>query len=127
MLARQLGQFPEVTPDRIADSPDGLILEPEDRAPEVVEATSGRSLFILGPPGNGKTSLGRMLHEARGIRVEQRRRGWTLSVPRIRPGRGGHEGLLDPGLVALGQRPDRAAVVGLRDVADQERPGLAIG
>ena len=38
-------------------------------APEAVQLaglaiSSGRSLFVFGPPGNGKTSLGRMLHAA---------------------------------------------------------------
>ena len=35
-----------------------------DEAVEVASlaASSGRSLFLFGPPGNGKTSLGRMLH-----------------------------------------------------------------
>ena len=42
-----------------------MTLRPEALALAGLAASSGRSLFIFGPPGNGKTSVGRLLHEAR--------------------------------------------------------------
>src|SRR4029077_4286835 len=63
-LVRQVQQFPAVTPERVAACFEALILEPGDLALAGLAASSGRSLFIFGPPGNGKTTLGRLLHEA---------------------------------------------------------------
>jgi hypothetical protein len=40
------------------------VLTDEDALLAGLAASSGRSLFVFGPPGNGKTSLGRMLHSA---------------------------------------------------------------
>jgi hypothetical protein len=65
MLEWQVRRLPEVTPDRVASSLSGLVLEPEERELAGLAASSGRSLFVFGPPGNGKTTLGRSLHEAR--------------------------------------------------------------
>ena len=65
LLVRQTEQFSEVTPEGVAACLEGLILEPEDLALAGLAASSGRSLFIFGPAGNGKTTLGRLLHGAR--------------------------------------------------------------
>jgi predicted ATPase with chaperone activity len=39
-----------------------LVLSDEAIQVSALAASSGRSLFLFGPPGNGKTSLGRLLH-----------------------------------------------------------------
>jgi hypothetical protein len=65
MLVWQTEQFSEVTPESVTACLEGLILKPEDLALAGLAASSGRSLFIFGPPGNGKTTLGRLLHEVR--------------------------------------------------------------
>jgi hypothetical protein len=65
MLTWQNELFAEVTPERVIQCLEGLILRREDKALAGLAASSGRSLFIFGPPGNGKTTLGRLLHETR--------------------------------------------------------------
>ena len=65
MIVRQTEQFSEATPEGVAACLDDLILKPEDLTLAGLAASSGRSLFIFGPPGNGKTTLGRLLHEVR--------------------------------------------------------------
>ena len=65
MLDRQAEGFSEVTPDRVAKCLESLVLREGDRELAGLAASSGRSLFIYGPPGNGKTSLGRFLHDVR--------------------------------------------------------------
>jgi predicted ATPase with chaperone activity len=65
MITRQVESFPAVTPEHVTACLDGLILHPNDRALAGLAASSGRSLFIFGPAGNGKTTLGRLLHTAR--------------------------------------------------------------
>src|SRR5260370_26408598 len=42
-----------------------IVLDPADRALAGLAASSGRSLFVFGPSGNGKTTLGRLLHDTR--------------------------------------------------------------
>jgi hypothetical protein len=65
VLEWQVRRLPEATADRITASLSGLVLKPEDRELAGLAASSGRSLFVFGPPGNGKTTLGRSLHDAR--------------------------------------------------------------
>jgi hypothetical protein len=65
MLERQSERFTEVTPNSVAECLDGLVLTPGDRELAGLAASSGRSLFIFGPPGNGKTTLGRLIHQVR--------------------------------------------------------------
>jgi hypothetical protein len=63
-LAWQLRQVPDATPERVAAALSGLVLPAEAARLAGLAVSSGRSLFLFGPPGNGKSSLGRALHEA---------------------------------------------------------------
>jgi MoxR-like ATPase len=64
MMEWQLAQFPQVTHQEVADALSGLVLRDDDTLLAGLAALSNRSLFLSGPPGNGKSSLGRMLHGA---------------------------------------------------------------
>jgi predicted ATPase with chaperone activity len=60
----QLARSPEVQPEHVADALSPLVLRPEDAQLAGLAVSSGRSLFISGPPGNGKSSVGRLIHSA---------------------------------------------------------------
>jgi predicted ATPase with chaperone activity len=64
MLEWQLARFPEPNLDEVRTALTDLVLP--DNAIELagLAASSGRSLFLFGPAGNGKTTLGRLLHQA---------------------------------------------------------------
>ncbi len=64
MLEQELPRLPETTGADVTASISNLVLP--EHAAEIagLAASSGRSLFLYGPPGNGKTSMGKMLHEA---------------------------------------------------------------
>jgi hypothetical protein len=64
MIEWQLVQAPEVTPEHVAASLAELVLPEEDALLAGLAASSGRSLFVFGPPGNGKTTLGHLIHRA---------------------------------------------------------------
>jgi len=64
MTERQMSQLPEVTPAHVAAAVSGLVLPEQTVELAGLAVCSGRSLFLFGPPGNGKTTLGRMLHQA---------------------------------------------------------------
>jgi predicted ATPase with chaperone activity len=64
MLEWQMDQIPIVTPEGVDEALTELILPREAVALAGLALSSGRSLFVFGPPGNGKTSLGRLLHNA---------------------------------------------------------------
>jgi hypothetical protein len=64
MLEYQLAQAPEITSEDVAAALSSLVLDDEDALLAGLAVSSGRSLFIFGPPGNGKSSLGQMLHSA---------------------------------------------------------------
>ena len=64
MLEWQLAHAPEVTPKDVADALAELVLRKDDALLAGLAAVSSRSLFVYGPPGNGKTSLGRLLNDA---------------------------------------------------------------
>jgi hypothetical protein len=64
MLKRQGEGRPPVSPEDVRQALDELVLLPEVLEVASLAAASGRSLFLLGPAGNGKTTLGRLLHKA---------------------------------------------------------------
>jgi predicted ATPase with chaperone activity len=64
MLRWQFANSPPVTPEHVTAALSGLVLPAKTAQLAGLAASSGRSLFIFGPPGNGKSSLGRMIHAA---------------------------------------------------------------
>jgi predicted ATPase with chaperone activity len=64
MTAWQSERFPAVAPDDVASALAELVLPDQAKQVAGLAISSGRSLFISGPPGNGKTVLARMLHRA---------------------------------------------------------------
>ncbi len=60
----QVTHSPEVQPEHVAGSLSQLVLGQEAAMLAGLAVSSGRSLFIFGPPGNGKSSVGRMIHNA---------------------------------------------------------------
>jgi MoxR-like ATPase len=64
MLRWQFAHTPVVRSDRVAAALSGLIISPEAMELCGLAVSSGRSLFLFGPPGNGKSSIGRKLHSA---------------------------------------------------------------
>jgi hypothetical protein len=63
-LPWQIKRCPEVTPDGVIKAFEGLDI-PRDAAHLAgLAVSSGRSLFLFGPPGNGKSTLGRKMHNA---------------------------------------------------------------
>src|SRR5262245_31847504 len=64
MLKWQFANTPPVTPELVAKALEGLVLTPEAVQMAGLAVSSGRSLFVHGPPGNGKTSVGRQIHAA---------------------------------------------------------------
>jgi len=64
MLDWQLAQFPRITLEMVRDALDALVMPEEDMYTAALAVMSQRSLFLSGPPGNGKTSVARLLHNA---------------------------------------------------------------
>jgi hypothetical protein len=64
MLRWQFANTPPVTPEHVAAALSNLVVNPEAAKLAGLAVSSGRSLFIHGPPGNGKSSLGRAIHDA---------------------------------------------------------------
>lgn len=64
MLRWQFTNTPEVRPEQVNSALSGLVLTPEAVQMAGLAVSSGRSLFVYGPPGNGKSSLGRQIHAA---------------------------------------------------------------
>jgi predicted ATPase with chaperone activity len=61
-LTLQQQQRPRITPEAVRDAFRDLVLPAQSVQVAGLAAASFRSLFLFGPPGNGKTSLGRSLH-----------------------------------------------------------------
>jgi predicted ATPase with chaperone activity len=64
MLRWQFANASQVKPEHVAASLAGLVIAPKAAQLAGLAVSSGRSLFIYGPPGNGKSSLGRKIHAA---------------------------------------------------------------
>jgi predicted ATPase with chaperone activity len=64
MLEWQFGQMRAADFDSVKSAISPLVLAKEAVDVAALAAASGRSLFLFGPPGNGKTTLGRLLHNA---------------------------------------------------------------
>ena len=64
MLRWQFAHTPQVKPERVAAALSGLVIPPKAAQLCGLAVSSGRSLFLFGPPGNGKSSIGRSLHAA---------------------------------------------------------------
>jgi predicted ATPase with chaperone activity len=64
MLRWQFTSTPEVRPEDVASALSGLVLSPKAMRLAGLAVSSGRSLFVYGPSGNGKSSLGRQIHAA---------------------------------------------------------------
>lgn len=63
-LEWQLAHLPEVTAQEVADAISDLVLSKSTIEIAGLAGSSGRSLFLYGPPGNGKTTLSQLLHQA---------------------------------------------------------------
>jgi hypothetical protein len=64
MLRWQFANSPPVQPENVVSALSGLVLAPKAAQMAGLAVSSGRSLFVYGPPGNGKSSLGRQIHSA---------------------------------------------------------------
>jgi hypothetical protein len=64
MIEWQLTRAPAATHENVAQSLSELVLPEESTLLAGLAASSGRSLFIFGPAGNGKTTVGRLIHKA---------------------------------------------------------------
>jgi predicted ATPase with chaperone activity len=64
MLRWQFSTTPQVVPENVVNALSGLVLGSKAAQMAGLAVASGRSLFIYGPPGNGKSSLGRQIHSA---------------------------------------------------------------
>ncbi len=63
MLEWQFSQQTRIMYEKVQQSINSLVLKKEAVDVAALAASSGRSLFLFGPPGNGKTTLGRLLHQ----------------------------------------------------------------
>ena len=64
MLRWQFENTPPVKPADVAKALSSLVLPNKSAQLAGLAVSSGRSLFIYGPPGNGKSSVGRAIHAA---------------------------------------------------------------
>jgi hypothetical protein len=63
-LERQLKRLPAAKPAEVEKSVTSLVLPDEIVQVAGLASSSGRSLFMWGPPGTGKTTVGHLLHES---------------------------------------------------------------
>lgn len=64
MLRWEFAHTPEVKKEAVAEALSGLVLNARAVEMAGLAVSSGRSLFVYGPSGNGKSSLGRQIHRA---------------------------------------------------------------
>ena len=64
MLRWQFANTPEVKPEHVTEALSGLVLKPTAVQMAGLAVSSGRSMFVYGPSGNGKSSVGRQIHMA---------------------------------------------------------------
>jgi hypothetical protein len=64
MLRWQFANTPPARPEQVAAALSRLVLSPQAMQLAGLAVSSGRSLFVFGPPGNGKSSLGRQIRAA---------------------------------------------------------------
>jgi predicted ATPase with chaperone activity len=64
MMEWQLERAPKVSQADVGQALSDLVLQEKDALLAGLAASSSRSLFLFGPPGNGKTSVGRSIHNA---------------------------------------------------------------
>lgn len=64
MLRWEFARTPEVKPQHVTSALSSLVLTPKAVELAGLAVSSGRSLFIYGPSGNGKSSVGRQIHSA---------------------------------------------------------------
>jgi hypothetical protein len=64
MLRWQFAHTPQVRPEHVTAALSGLVISPKAADLAGLAVSSGRSLFLFGPPGNGKSSVGRKIHGA---------------------------------------------------------------
>jgi hypothetical protein len=63
-LERQLKRLPPASSEAVQKAVSSLVLSDETIEVAGLASSSGRSLFLWGPPGTGKTTVGHMLHES---------------------------------------------------------------
>ncbi|MGA1863849.1 MAG: hypothetical protein ACMUHX_02180 [bacterium] len=63
-LEWQFQHLPEPTPEKVKAAISGMVMPKDDLHLAGLALISRRTLFIYGPPGNGKTMLGHLLHNA---------------------------------------------------------------
>jgi hypothetical protein len=64
MLRWQFANTPPVQPEHVTNALSSLVLPAKAAQLAGLAVSSGRSLFVYGPSGNGKSSLGRQIHAA---------------------------------------------------------------
>jgi hypothetical protein len=64
MLRFEFARAPEIKPEHVTAALAGLVLTPQAVQLAGLAVSSGRSLFVYGPSGNGKSSVGRQIHSA---------------------------------------------------------------
>jgi hypothetical protein len=64
MLRWQFASTPPVRPEDVTAALSGLVMSSRAAQLAGLAVSSGRSLFVYGPAGNGKSSLGRAIHAA---------------------------------------------------------------
>ncbi len=64
MLRWQFAHTPPARPEQVSAALSRLVISPQAMQLAGLAVSSGRSLFVFGPPGNGKSSLGRQIRGA---------------------------------------------------------------